>query len=112
MEQRKCWLKSLELKFDEEAKRFYLTAVYRYYDAKGDLHQQILPKIMLPMELNRRPNIEIIDPRKVFIAGYNVGLYETQFLAHYGKNTFTLLPGELNGLAGAVFDKVISEGAE
>lgn len=109
MEQRKCWLKSLELKFDEVIRRFYLIAVYRYCDNKGDLHEQTIPKIMLPIELNHRPDIEIIDPRKVFIAGYNVGLYETKFFAHYGKNTFTLLPGELNGLDGVVFDNVISE---
>lgn len=110
MEQRKCWLKSLELKYDEEVKRFYLTAVYRYHDNKGDLHEQTIPRIMLPIELNRRPDIEIIDPMKVLIASYNVGLYETQFFAHYGKNTFALLPGELNGRAGMVFDTVISEG--
>lgn len=110
MEKQKCWLKSLELKYEEEARRFYLTAVYRYHDNKGDLHEQTIPRIMLPMEFNRRPDIEIIDPRKMLIAGYNVGCYETKFLAHFGKNTFVLLPGELNGLTGVIFDKVISEG--
>ena len=108
MEQRKCWLKSLELKFDEEARRFYLTAVYRYYDAKGDLHQQTLPKIMLPIELARRPDIEIMRSEEI-LARYKIGFTATA-LVHYGRNTYELLPGELNGRAGMVFDTVISEG--
>ena len=110
MEQRKCWLKSLELKFDEETRRFYLTAVYRYYDTKGDLHQQTLPKIMLPIELNRRPDIEIIRPEEMLVSRYKVEFPTITALAHYGKNTFELLPGELNDRAGMIFDKVISEG--
>lgn len=110
MEKRKCWLKSLELKYDEEARRFYLIAVYRYYDNKGDLHEQTIPKIMLPIELNRRPDIEIIRPEEMLVSGYKIEFTTITLLAHYGRNTFELLPGELNGRAGMVFDKVISEG--
>ena len=110
MEQRKCWLKSLELKFDEAIRRFHLIAVYRYYDNKGDLHEQTIPKIMLPTELNRRPDIEIIRPEEMLVSGYKIEFTTITLLAHYGRNTFELLPGELNGRAGMVFDKVISEG--
>ena len=110
MELKKCWLKSLELKFDEVIRRFYLIAVYRYYDNKGDLHQQTLPKIMLPIELNRRPDIEVIRPEEALVSGYKVEFATITVLAHYGKNTFELLPGELNDRAGMVFDTVISGG--
>lgn len=112
MEQRKCWLKSLELKFDKAIREFYLIAVYRYYDTKGDLHERTYPKIMLPINLSHMPDVRVASPYSVPRPGSNhvVEFYTELLIATYGENVFELLPGELNGCTGMVFDTVISEG--
>lgn len=111
MEQRKCWLKSLELKFDEAARKFYLTAIYRYYDAKGYLRERTYPKIMLPINLSHMPDVRIVEPGMMLNPTSNrIVEFPTGFLiATYGKNVFELLPGEMNGLTGAVLESVIAK---